>query len=174
MLRGRTRGLLAHLHLLVCQFLFLFFSGSLPTLEGGSEISVLTRKVSPGNHNAQWIHASGTGGNNTVRKVSVFPNINHKRRTLTYMIPRLKTISIPHFSLFGNCNFHNSGSGKINITRSVDVWIAALVNQTGVAGKHFVRRISADGLQKAWTGIQKKKPLKVVHRPTMTRKPIKM
>lgn len=135
---------------------------------------MLTGKVS-GNHDAQWIHASATGGNNTMRKVSLIPGINHKQLTSsTYMIPRPKTTSIPHFCLFGNCNFHNSGMGKTNITISVIVWSAALVNQTGAAGRHFVLRTSADALQKAWTGVQKKKPLRVVHRPIMTTQPIMM
>jgi hypothetical protein len=89
-------------------------------------------------------------------------------------IPRLKTTSIPHLCLLGSCNFHNSGMGITNITRSVDVWSAALVNQTGAAGRHFVRRTSSYGLQKAWTGTQKKNPLSVVHRPIMTRNPMTM
>lgn len=40
---------------------------------------MLTGIVSSGNHDAQWIHASATGGNNTIRKVSLVPETNHKR-----------------------------------------------------------------------------------------------
>jgi hypothetical protein len=154
--------------------LVLVFFVSLRILQYVKRSYILTGKVSSGNHDAQWIHASGTGGNNAIKKVSLVPEITQKRFSLTYMIPRLKTTIIPHFCLFGSCNFHNSGRGKINITRSVIVWSAALVNQTGVAGRHFVLRTSADGFQKAWTGMQKKKPLRVVHRPMITRQPIKV
>lgn len=109
---------------------------------------ILTGHISSANHDAQWVQASATGTNSTIRTVSLFSMINYNLNPFTYKIPRLNTTSIPHLCLFGSCNFHNNGNGIINITRSVAVWSAALVNQTGAAGRHFARRTSSYGLQK--------------------------
>lgn len=93
---------------------------------------------------------------------------------ITYKTPTPKTRIIPTFCWRGRCNVASAGIGRIMITMSVKICMAALEYQIGPLGKQL---FAASGLvrsQKSWMGMQKTKPEITIHRPAIMRNAIVM
>lgn len=59
------------------------------------------------------------------------------------------------------------------MTTSEKICIAALEYQTGPFGRQCLTATGGGARQKSDTGMQKTKPLVTIHRPAMTRKPMR-